>query len=1523
MHRMRVKFVPLVATCFAASAVLFLSSADMGMMLSAEDGVQVQRVARLPANTADTPREISPAEAQQQREALRQFVFRNRELRLWIDAAQRLMTAGRNDEALAQLQRVWEHNEDSFLYDPSQADPRSARREAEQSFEQLAVSIWRRYEVLFGPVAKHHLQKAVQDGNVQSVQKVSRDYFYTDAGFQATNRLATWWADHGNYDAAARCWDRVFESRVHARRIGQVHRVKAAIAFRRSGQSQRAEEILAGAGVVTANGTDPQSTFDNSLTYAGYNDETNARAALWPMVMGTPSRIANHAGSSPYLRPLWQHAFFNRKTATTVEVDVNEKIAKWSKDQRENGQPIAIAHYPIAVGDQVVLRDRQGIQSLDSQTGASRWNFVCESSLTKIKHAKSRGKRADWNWLLAGNASWGMLSSDGQHVFAIDELELSWNPPRVIGGKVVEDPSGDRRKSNRLIALPLQSDGLVKSPTWSVGGVESESKTSTTDHLAGHFFLGAPLPLHGRLFVVSEYRHQVKLTALDPSTGEVDWSQGIALVDMSIDQDRHRYALPCTPSYSQGILVCPTQLGVIVGVDETTGSLLWVYYYGDLLPKKQFGSMPFRRHTPHGYVGYPDLPLIAEGNVITMPRQSNFIHSIDLATGDGNWKAPRDDSEYVATVDRGTILVVGRHKCRGLDLATGEVRWEVRTGMCSGRGVQLGDEYILPLANGTVANLNIATGQKSGLSTILAKDAIGNLAVHDDIIYSLVHDRLTAFPQTEPHLQELTARISRQEASATDLLQAGELELILGRLESSKRHLRSALREEMPVDRIEDAESLLWEALYLQLHSPSTEEPVLLAELSEVTHSPMQRARYLVHKGEYELRQQHFEEAVDAALQFADLGLTEPVPLGTDKTHLVTQASWVPDFFSRMWSQADPETAGWIGSQIAQRLETTLSKRRIKPLRRFLANFANFEEADRARLLLAELELNEGRFQTAELLLNKCRRDGDYSIAATATWALAQLYADRHLYTKSAEMARDLGEHFAREEVAPGLTGAQAVQQLGRRDRTFQAALSPLRATAEITGVGISEDRSPQFQLENVYSNFWRPLNVPYDCGFDLRPTGKRRPSTDLWQVHRELGMAVGVLRLPKGAVAPSAGAVNQAFSGHFFAAGSHEGGVMHGVSLLNPAQPMGKNGLKPAEKTVSWTTVAAGASENVGTILPGPAGFTFVAFQSPQKLLVLDPATGKVRWQRNDIQPSGGLMVDREHGLFGDEDVLVMMGRDKKSFTVYETATGRELRQGTLEIELTQQRKLFGRNFLHVAQEGEIRYLRLWDPLTDEFLCNEPVLSTTAVRSNRNPLIVPVSYSNSFAFLCQQTGGLRVINGMTGRVELDVPLTAEEASGIRHLSIFQDEHRIYVNMQRHVRGAWQANSFAGETYLPHTRINGELQVYRRKDGELLWTRGIPQCVIPRIDDFQEPVLVTLSRVNWRGQFFLQVAAYHADTGELLGRRRDILSHRIVQATFDPHHRRLELRSLKNRISLQLRNQPALDSDALQMAERP
>ena len=57
------------------------------------------------------------------------------------------------------------------------------------------------------------------------------------------------------------------------------------------------------------------------------------------------------------------------------------------------------------------------------------------------------------------------------------------------------------------------------------------------------------------------------------------------LVDRPVDEDSLRNALACTPCYSAGVIVCPTQMGVLVAINALDGAL-----FVDLLLRRR------RRH---------------------------------------------------------------------------------------------------------------------------------------------------------------------------------------------------------------------------------------------------------------------------------------------------------------------------------------------------------------------------------------------------------------------------------------------------------------------------------------------------------------------------------------------------------------------------------------------------------------------------------------------------------------------------------------------------------------------------------------------------------------------------------------------------------------------------------------------------------------------------------------------------------------------------------------------------------------
>ncbi len=72
-------------------------------------------------------------------------------------------------------------------------------------------------------------------------------------------------------------------------------------------------------------------------------------------------------------------------------------------------------------------------------------------------------------------------------------------------------------------------------------------------------------------------RGEIRLVVLDSATGRLQWSQQLAHVDQgTILFDSLRRMSGGSPSFAEGVLVCPTSAGAIVAVDLANRSLLGV-----------------------------------------------------------------------------------------------------------------------------------------------------------------------------------------------------------------------------------------------------------------------------------------------------------------------------------------------------------------------------------------------------------------------------------------------------------------------------------------------------------------------------------------------------------------------------------------------------------------------------------------------------------------------------------------------------------------------------------------------------------------------------------------------------------------------------------------------------------------------------------------------------------------------------------------------------------------------------------
>jgi len=75
------------------------------------------------------------------------------------------------------------------------------------------------FEIRYGFEAKKLLEEAVESGDIESLAGVTRRYFHTEAGYQATMLLGNYHLDQGKPLAAARLFDRIVSTPSDSKKI--------------------------------------------------------------------------------------------------------------------------------------------------------------------------------------------------------------------------------------------------------------------------------------------------------------------------------------------------------------------------------------------------------------------------------------------------------------------------------------------------------------------------------------------------------------------------------------------------------------------------------------------------------------------------------------------------------------------------------------------------------------------------------------------------------------------------------------------------------------------------------------------------------------------------------------------------------------------------------------------------------------------------------------------------------------------------------------------------------------------------------------------------------------------------------------------------------------------------------------------------------------------------------------------------------------------------------------------------------
>ncbi len=711
----------------------------------------------------------------------------------------------RYSDAIRCLQSVLEAPDDYFFRPDAQTPTHhSLKAEARRLIGQLPPEGRRLYELQCGHKARRLLDEAVASGEAAKLAEASARYFHTQAGYEATFLLGLYNLDHGLPLAGALSLRRLREAGEDADRFEPALTLAMAAGWLEAGSPEEARRALAAlkerqsARSVIVGGREVQWFRDGAETIPWLAQLIGPRQAApgpeqdrWLMFRGDAARNAAGVGSAPLLSLCWRIPLVGDGDGLPEA----EVLRQQQQQVRREGKVVFPALHPLVVGDVVLMRNLRTLLAVDLASGKRLWEVPADDPLDAADlrepdeqmswrpgYSPYQGLAVRMGQRLWQDGVYGTLSSDGRLVFSIEDLPLA-------SGYA----GSDRGSCNRLAAHDLRT-GKLK---WNVGG----RRGAHALRLAETFFLGPPLPLRGQLYALAEVNDEVRLLVLDADSGNFCWSQQLTMVERNSLPDVMRRTVGLSPSYADGVLICP--VGPVVAVDLATHSLLWGFRGGADAARNRsgqhrviFGGMGNVVAAYDGGRWLEPTATVADGRVLATFPLDDAIYCLSLADGKPLWEAAaRTDELYVACVHAGNVVVVRRSGLSALRLADGKPAWVAPLPVGvepSGRGFYAGSRYFLPLRSAEAAVVDLDAGKIVQISKSREGRAPGNLVYSQGKVISQGVDGLEVYYQAEALRAEVSRRLAVNPEDAFALSLQGQMLLDEGKLAAAAANFRRA-----------------------------------------------------------------------------------------------------------------------------------------------------------------------------------------------------------------------------------------------------------------------------------------------------------------------------------------------------------------------------------------------------------------------------------------------------------------------------------------------------------------------------------------------------------------------------------------------------------------------------------------------------------------------------------------------------------------------------------------------------------
>jgi outer membrane protein assembly factor BamB len=1491
----------------------------------------------------------------------RQFLKDN-ELSQAFDALQTLL--GDPQELLAPSQEWAQAPSDSFFLANGQFH--SIRHQAMLVFDSLTHDQLNFYEKKYSETANSALQAARESGRSTAYLEVARRCFPTLAGAQATDEAATRLLDRGEAALAAKLWLRIIRSNVHRNRLHPRLFEKAATALFLAGDGSQAQKVVAEAVQVFG---DVRFTSESIEAVAKNhpNFVSLAMAAPESDPFGSPSNNGSSQGSVPYLSPVWTKPLYGNRPFDKLAIWESDRSYDELAETGVAIFPI-ITQGQLVVRDLHGIRGcdpKSGRLRWRFNATLSVQRFVNELQNANPGRSASLIETAWTENSAQGIVTTDGKRVFAIDWLKFEKIDIPGGRPSIrASNRLVcleiptTEPDGNRRSDAGAVT--------VVKPKWAVGG--NLDTGALADHLFlgaprpidDSLFVISESRRDREL-------NLVKLDAATGKVVWIQ-KIGL-VQQPSFDATQRSRDLPMAlPAFADGLVICQPDAEIIVAVDAAQGELKWIYSYGrDGLmggrSRRSYLTMG------GGLRGLPSTPIIHRQSVLCLPQHSEDLHRLDLNTGQRVWKVKREEDAYLAAVTDRTVVCVQKDGMRGLSPTDGSVAWSARTGLPSGRGVRVEDHYILPLKSGGIASVDLDTGRwtTSAIVPELSKQRYlssrrtdngkligvrehnlslfglddervpnevrpGNLLFHDGLVFSVGPQHLTAFSEVQTLLKELASNAAQ--GQTVDELLVAQLEVSANQEDAATARLSKIIAaaatgnapQQSDSKIVDRARWLLRELIIRRLNESKAaltaeQRSEMIVQLGDLSTHPKEQGYSLIEQAHWEAENASPVSAVGLARQAIETGLDSFIPMKGCSDCLVTADAYARHLVRRSLQTSTFPARAQLQDLIEQDLQVALSLDTIASLNGFLKLYAAADEAGRVRNILADRLAQTGRVQAAELLILQNRSHSDEDVRAVSAALLVSLWSDLQL---SSEAGNAL-YRFQREFSAADLSAVTedrlktVLSVLSKREHSTDRP-EPSNEDGSLIGEAFVRLYSGDDSARKVFSDLhpldWKVRNI----AVKQRTWGASNPLTsELWKnfsrrviygqhsefdivrdsnsiqsrwriLDRLAGTERGSIRMPGRVTMP--GAQGYRAVGHFMPVGTGAG--MQSVSLLehHDERPYWKLNFPPLE-------------HGQELIEPGPATPSVCVFQTRKHLFGIEPASGRVLWRRSDLDLASGIRVDREAGLFGDEQILVMFHADQSSYTVFSTQTGDVIRRDKMNVDFRYPHHVVGRKLFHVTLETKSsgKRIRIWDPLTNTMELDEELVDR---------FYSAWSTENELALMTTDTR-LRVFSTDASKTIVDLKLARAETSYMSSLRVFSDDQNVYVNIQRsEVTGnSSKIYSLASDSVVPvHHVHRGLLIAVSRKTGRLLWKTPVQQRSFIRTDRCSLPFLVGLSRVSPKrssSMRSLEVRVIDRMTGEDFVEPAAMIQDKIVHYQIDRDAGELQLHGLNSRIDLEFR----------------